>query len=147
LLLLAAPEVRAQDGADEPGAPAGEQQPDEASPKAPDAGDTEGAGEATDAELEKESGYAEIQKLMQVIEMVRQNYVDEDKITYDRLVNSALEGMLANLDPHSQFMHPQLYEQMKKSGGDSYDGVGITIASKKDSLTIVSVREDGPERN
>ena len=141
LLLFMSTPIWAQEEGGEEEPPPGEHQPDEV----PDGGaDEPPPEEPSDAELEKESGYVQVQKLMQVIEMVRQNYVDEDKITYDKLVNSALEGMLASLDPHSQFMHPQLYEQMKKSGGNSYDGVDITIALKKDSLTIVSVREDGP---
>ncbi|MEM7146757.1 MAG: S41 family peptidase [Verrucomicrobiota bacterium] len=91
-----------------------------------------------------ESGFEQIELLTRVIELVRQNYVDEDKVTYEQLINSALEGMLADLDPHSQFMHKPIFDQMKKNTGSTYDGVGITLAIKKDTITIVTVREDGP---
>ena len=89
-------------------------------------------------------GFKEIEMLSTVIELIRQNYVDENEVTYEKLINSALEGMLANLDPHCQFMHPALFEQMKQDTGGTYEGVGVTIALRNETLTIVAVREDGP---
>ena len=82
--------------------------------------------------------------LATVIELIRQNYVDDEKITYERLMNSALEGMLSNLDPHCQFMHPDVFQQMQRETNSTYEGVGITVAYRNDMLTIVAVREDGP---
>lgn len=109
----------------------------------------EPAGDKDDP-LEEESGFAadagydQIELFTKVLEIVRQNYVDKDKATYEQLIGDALEGMLAGLDPHSQFMQRPIFEQLKKSTGSTYDGVGITIATKNDILTIVAVREDGP---
>ena len=91
-----------------------------------------------------ESGLAQIELFTQVLEMVRQDYVDSEKTTYERLINSALEGMLADLDPHSQFMHPRVFEQLKQNTGSTYEGVGITISYRNEVLSIVTVREDGP---
>ena len=48
-----------------------------------------------------DDGYAEIETLTRVLETVRQNYVDPDKVTYPKLMAAALRGMLAELDPHS----------------------------------------------
>jgi len=91
-----------------------------------------------------DDGYKQVQILMQAMQMIRQNYVDEHKVTYERLIESALEGMFSSLDPHSQYMHKRLFEQMNKNQKNSYDGVGITISHKNDTLKIVAVREDGP---
>lgn len=91
-----------------------------------------------------EDGYAEIETLTRVLETVRQNYVDPDKVTYPKLMAAALRGMLAELDPHSQFMSPEVFQQMKDSGEATYEGVGFTIAPEPAGLMIVSVREDGP---
>ena len=91
-----------------------------------------------------DDGYAEIETLTRVLETVRQNYVDPDKVTYPKLMAAALRGMLAELDPHSQFMSPEVFQQMKDSGEATYEGVGFTIAPEPASLMIVSVREDGP---
>ena len=91
-----------------------------------------------------DDGYAEIETLTRVLETVRQNYVDPDKVTYPKLMAAALRGMLAELDPHSQFMSPGVFQQMKDSGEATYEGVGFTIAPEPAGLMIVSVREDGP---
>ncbi|MEM1296429.1 MAG: hypothetical protein AAGH89_13760, partial [Verrucomicrobiota bacterium] len=53
-------------------------------------------------ETEDEFGLKQVEMLATVIELIRQNYHDEDQISYEQLINSALEGMLANLDPHCQ---------------------------------------------
>lgn len=91
-----------------------------------------------------DDAYAEVELLTRALETVRQNYVDPDKVTYSRLMASALRGMLADLDPHSQFLTREVYDQVKESAEATYDGVGITIAPQTGNLTIVSVREDGP---
>lgn len=91
-----------------------------------------------------DDGYAEIETLTRVLETVRQNYVDPGKVSYPKLMAAALRGMLAELDPHSQFMSPEVFQQMKESGEATYDGVGFTIAPEPGGLAIVSVREDGP---
>jgi carboxyl-terminal processing protease len=91
-----------------------------------------------------DEGYAEIELLTRALETVRQNYVDPAKVTYPKLMAAALRGMLSELDPHSQFLSPEVFEQMKQTSEATYDGVGITIAPETGGLTIVSVREDGP---
>ena len=94
---------------------------------------------------EDDDGYAQIELLLRAMEIVRENYVDESKVSYESLVNNALAGMLSALDPHSQFLYPELYEQVKETLDEgTYDGVGIAVAPKDGALSIVSVREDGP---
>ncbi len=118
---------------------AGQQAP--APPKAVPVQRAPGEPEALE---DRDTGYREVELLARVIELVRQNYFDEKKVSYDRLVNSALEGMLSGLDPHSQFLHRELYERVQKEQSNAYEGVGITISIKNDMVIIVSVREDGP---
>jgi carboxyl-terminal processing protease len=91
-----------------------------------------------------DDGYPHIERLARAIEIIRQTYVDVDKVSYERLINSALQGMLGDLDPHCQYIHPQVFEQFQREQSNTYDGVGISIAIKSGDLTIVSVREDGP---
>ncbi|NLT70195.1 MAG: PDZ domain-containing protein [Verrucomicrobiaceae bacterium] len=91
-----------------------------------------------------DSGFKEIELFTEVLETIRQGYVDSDKVTYEKLINSALEGMLADLDPHCQFMQPKVFEQLKRHTDSTYEGIGVTISTKNDVLTIVTAREDGP---
>ncbi|MCF6312443.1 MAG: S41 family peptidase [Verrucomicrobiales bacterium] len=93
---------------------------------------------------DQSDAFEQIQLFTRVLELVRQSYVDPNKTTYKKLISSALEGMLADLDPHSQFMHAKVFEQLKKNTGSTYEGVGITISFRNEVLSIVTVREDGP---
>lgn len=89
-------------------------------------------------------GFDQIEMFAHVIELIRQNYHDQSRVSYNQLIQHALEGMLSSLDPHCQFMAREVFDQMKQQTGGTYDGVGITIALRNEVLTIVSVREDGP---
>ncbi len=89
-------------------------------------------------------GFEEMKLFTQVLQNIRQNYVDEEKVTYEKLINSALVGVLSDLDPHSQFMLPEVFERLQDSTNSTYDGIGITISTDDDSLQIITIREDGP---
>lgn len=91
-----------------------------------------------------EDAYKQMEMLTRAMEMVRQNYVDESKITYEELVEGALEGMLRRLDPHCEYMGKSLFEDMQREQSDTSEGIGITIALRQNQLTIITVREDGP---
>ena len=72
--------------------------------------------------------YAHMAKFS-VIEQVRRNYVDEDKVTYDQLVDSALDGMLANLDPHSEYMNTKKHQALDDNTRQEFGGIGIVAYS------------------
>jgi carboxyl-terminal processing protease len=91
-----------------------------------------------------EDAYVQMEMLTRAMEMVRQNYVEESKITYEELVQGALEGMLARLDPHCEYMGKSLFEDLQREQRDTSEGIGITIALRQNVLTIITVREDGP---
>ncbi len=93
---------------------------------------------------DEDSGFEAIELFTEVLETIRQGYVDPEKVTYERLINSALEGMLADLDPHCQFMQPKVFDQLKRHTDSTYEGIGVTISTSNDILTIVTAREDGP---
>lgn len=92
----------------------------------------------------KDGAYPQLDLLMRAMEMIRQNYVDEKKVTYEQLVEGALEGMLHKLDPHCEYMGKSLFEEMQQEQRDTSEGVGITIALRGGVLTIITVEEDGP---
>lgn len=91
-----------------------------------------------------EDGYQQLEMMTRAMEMIRQNYVDEKKVTYADLVEGALEGMLRKLDPHCEYMGRTLFEDMQREQSDTSEGVGITVSLKQSTLTIVTVRDDGP---
>ena len=74
--------------------------------------------------------------LTRAMETIRQSYVDESQITYEQLVEGALEGMLRRLDPHCEYMGKSLFEDMQREQADTSEGVGLTISLKGGYLTI-----------
>ena len=88
--------------------------------------------------------FAQFELLTRAMEIIRQNYVDEKKISYESLIEGALEGMLKRLDPHCEYMGKSLFEEMQQEQRDTSEGVGITIALREGTLTIITVDEQGP---
>src|SRR5436190_3388669 len=62
----------------------------------------------------------------------------------DRLVYGAITGMLQTLDPHSSFMDPRTYAQMRERKEGRYYGLGLTIQSVDGDITAVRVFEGSP---
>src|SRR5579862_7231400 len=97
------------------------------------------------AKPEKDSPYDQMELITQVMELVRKEYVDAKSVSYKDLTYGALKGMLNSLDPHSQFMEPQVYEDMKEDTQGKFGGIGIVISmSKEGFLTVVAPMEDTP---
>ena len=95
-------------------------------------------------EDEDVSPYKEMKTLARAIELVRQDYVDEDKTDYEALVYNALRGMLADLDPHSDFMDPKDFKGMQEDTKSEFGGLGVVVGLKNDRLTIVAPMEGTP---
>ncbi len=90
------------------------------------------------------NAYDAIALFTKVLEEVHRSYVDTDDAGYDQLIRHALTGMLQELDPYSQFMDEDSYEDMKDDTSGHFGGIGIVISMKSGLLTVVSPMEDTP---
>jgi carboxyl-terminal processing protease len=70
------------------------------------------------------------------------NYAEP--VESDRLVYGAINGMLQTLDPHSSFMDPRTYAQMRERQEGRYYGLGLTIVVIDGDVTVVRVFEGSP---
>ncbi|MDQ3168565.1 MAG: S41 family peptidase [Acidobacteriota bacterium] len=73
---------------------------------------------------------------------VEQEYVE--KLESEKLVYGAIEGMLRTLDPHSSFLDPRQYAQMRERQSGQYFGIGVSIVSPGGDVTVTSVFERSP---
>jgi len=96
------------------------------------------------AEQTDDSGYAEIATFAKAIELIRQDYVDGEKVSYHDLISAAMKGMLSSLDPHSQFMDPGAYKDMQDDTRSRFNGLGVEVAMKDGILTVITPMEDTP---
>lgn len=137
------PDEPAEPEEPEPAAPADAVDEDEADAPTPAGEGDEAAGGDEPGELDDDP-YSAMEPLFRAMELIRQNYVDADQVTYEKLVAGAIEGMAAALDPHSQFMREELLRQMRQEQDETAEGIGVTLSLRGGSVTVVSVREDGP---
>jgi len=86
--------------------------------------------------------YNNLELFATVIDIIQREYVEETKPK--DLIYGALEGMLNSLDPYSQFLDPETYQELKVETEGEFGGIGIVIAIKDGILTIVSPLEDTP---
>src|SRR5215510_15506893 len=93
---------------------------------------------------EKDDALPNLRLFSTVLDRVRQEYVDGEKLSYQELIHGALKGMLNTLDPHSEFMEPTKYDDLKKDTQGEFGGVGIVISMKDNYLTVVAPMEDTP---
>jgi carboxyl-terminal processing protease len=78
----------------------------------------------------------------EVIDRVRREYVDtvDDK----RIVEAAIRGIVSDLDPHSTFLNPEEYEDIRISTTGNYTGVGLDVNLEGGKVTVVTPLEGAP---
>ncbi len=84
----------------------------------------------------------EARLLAEVLERVRRDYVE---VVDDRqLIESAIRGMIADLDPHSQFLDSREYEEIRISTTGNYSGVGLDVSLDDGRVTVVAPIDGTP---
>ncbi len=77
-----------------------------------------------------------------VFERVRANYVEpaDDQ----ELIEAAITGMLTSLDPHSSYMNPKTYREMRVQTRGEFGGLGIEVTMENGLIKVVSPIDDTP---
>ena len=86
--------------------------------------------------------FRQVELFSDTLAIVQTEYVDEVKPK--DLIYGALKGMISSLDPHSQFMDPETYNELKVDTEGKFGGLGIEITIKDGLLTVVTPIEDTP---
>ncbi|MCA9407761.1 MAG: S41 family peptidase [Candidatus Omnitrophica bacterium] len=90
----------------------------------------------------KDDLYSQIELYSYTLSTIQQDYVDET--TSKDLIYGSLKGMLSTLDPHSQFLDPDEYKELKTETQGKFGGLGIEISIKDGLLTVISPIDDTP---
>jgi carboxyl-terminal processing protease len=78
----------------------------------------------------------------EVTSIIKTQYVEE--VDGKKLMQSAINGMLSSLDPHSTYMPSDSFKEMKVQMSGAFGGLGIEISIKDNKLTVISPIEDTP---
>ncbi|MEW6171069.1 MAG: PDZ domain-containing protein, partial [Candidatus Omnitrophota bacterium] len=90
----------------------------------------------------KDSLYKQIELFSEALTLIQSEYVQEANPR--DLIYGSLRGMLDSLDPHSQFLDPQEYTDLKTETEGKFGGLGIEVTLKDKLLTVISPIEDSP---
>lgn len=86
--------------------------------------------------------YKQLELFSRVLSYVQNNYVEP--VDEQTLVHGAIKGMLDTLDPHTLFMPPDQFKEMKIDTSGEFGGLGIEISKKNDALVVVTPIDDTP---
>ena len=86
--------------------------------------------------------YAPLNQLSQVLVLMENQYVDP--VERRRILDGAIKGMVAELDPHSQYMTPEEFTRFNEDTGGEFGGIGVQVDFKDDVLVVVAPIEGSP---
>src|SRR6185295_16718790 len=86
--------------------------------------------------------YRQLNLFGEVFERVRADYVEE--VTDEKLIESAINGMLTSLDPHSSYLSPKDFEDMQVQTKGEFGGLGIEVTMEDGVIKVVSPIDDTP---
>ncbi len=89
-----------------------------------------------------ENTYKQLELFARVLSYVENNYVEN--VDEQQLMYGAIRGMLDTLDPHTVFMPPDVFKEMKIDTSGEFGGLGIEIARKNDNMVVVAPIDDTP---
>lgn len=86
--------------------------------------------------------YEQLNVFGEAFDRINEMYVEE--VDVERLIQSAINGMLNSLDPHSGFLPPRSYEDMQIDTKGSFGGLGIEVTQEEGFVKVVSPMDDTP---
>jgi carboxyl-terminal processing protease len=86
--------------------------------------------------------YEKLRTFSEILSLLEANYVE--KVDTNDLIDGAIRGMLKTLDPHTSYLPPEAFKQMKVETSGRFGGLGIEITVRKGILTVVTPIEDTP---
>jgi carboxyl-terminal processing protease len=84
----------------------------------------------------------ELQQLAAVFGMVKSDYVEA--VDEKKLISDAISGMVAGLDPHSQYFDKKSFKEFRESTGGKFVGIGIEMGMEDGLVKVVSPIEGSP---
>lgn len=86
--------------------------------------------------------YKNLETFANVLSLLEKNYVEE--IDVEQVIQGAIKGMLASLDPHSSYLKPESFQDLQIETQGSFSGIGIEITVKDGVIAVVSPIEGTP---
>ncbi|MGH6945777.1 MAG: S41 family peptidase [Kiloniellales bacterium] len=94
------------------------------------------------AQDDRSETYRQLKLFGDVFERVRADYVEQ--VSDEQLIEYAIEGMLERLDPHSSYLNPKNFRDMRVQTRGEFGGLGIEVTMENSLIKVVSPIDDTP---
>ena len=84
----------------------------------------------------------DIEQFVDIFKRIKEQYVDE--VSDDELFKSAIQGMVNGLDPHSDFLSKDDFDELKIGTTGRFGGLGIEITQEDSYIKVISPIDDTP---
>lgn len=78
----------------------------------------------------------------EVMERIKKEYVDP--VSDEQLIESAIDGMVSDLDPHSVFLTSESYREVQINTTGNYAGIGVELNTQNNAIVVVAPIDDSP---
>ncbi|SHF98027.1 S41 family peptidase [Devosia limi] len=117
--------------------------PEQVEPEANPSGEKpEPAADAAAAPRDPLEIYSDLNLFGQIFDRIRSEYVDAPD--EEELIRAAIQGMLTSLDPHSGYLPPADYDEMREDTSGEFGGLGIEVTMEEGVIKVVSPIDDTP---
>ena len=99
---------------------------------------------AASATPDADNPQANLQVFDDAIQKIRAEYVDGTNLTYQQLVYAALKGAVGKLDPHSEFLDADSFQQLQDDTEGQFGGLGLVVGMRDGRITVIAPMEDTP---
>jgi carboxyl-terminal processing protease len=93
---------------------------------------------------ESDNPQASLEIFNDALQKIHGEYVDGKDLTYRQLVYSALKGAVSRLDPHSEFLDADSYQELQDDTEGQFGGVGLMVGTKDGQITVIAPMDDTP---
>jgi len=90
----------------------------------------------------EEIPYEQLQTFSEVLNRIKSDYVEH--VDDDKLLDSAIRGMLSGLDPHSSFLDKEEFKELRIGTTGEFGGLGIEVGMENGFVKVVSPIDDTP---
>lgn len=93
---------------------------------------------------EEEFAYKDIAFFFRTLSLIRQAYVDQEKVETKELLRKALRGLMRELDPFSSYITVDQAKHLEEDTKGSFAGIGVTVMSRGHAVEIITVFDGSP---
>ena len=91
---------------------------------------------------EDEETYEQLKLFGTILERIRDDYVEE--VSPSDLIDAAIEGMIASLDPHTKYHNPKSYKEVQVQARGEFGGLGIEVTMENGLVKVIAPIDDTP---